>query len=112
MHKHTITIAYILYITPSIRGVHFHFKKDQAWVHKFANPKRSKGDQRMNLHFQNRKQITINNLFNEPATVAADASLGLQFADPSLILVIMEMSLQNECVTCGIIRTYVCMRNV
>ena len=49
----------------------------------------------MNLHFQNRKQITINNLFNEPATVAADASLGLQFADPSLILVIMEMSLQN-----------------
>ena len=29
------------------------------------------------LHIQNTKQITINNLFNKPATVAADASLGL-----------------------------------
>ena len=34
------------------------------------------------LYIQNTKQITINNLFNELATVAADASLGLQICGP------------------------------
>ena len=34
------------------------------------------------LNIQNTKQITMNNLFNELATVAADASLGLQICGP------------------------------
>ena len=34
------------------------------------------------LHFQNTKQITINNLFNKLAAVAADASMGLQICGP------------------------------
>ena len=36
------------------------------------------------LHFQNTKQITINNLFNKLAAVAADASMGLQICGPML----------------------------
>ena len=35
------------------------------------------------LHIQNTKQITIINLFNEAANVAADASLGLQICGPN-----------------------------
>ena len=34
------------------------------------------------LHIQNTKQITITNLFNEPAKVAADAFLVLQICRP------------------------------
>ena len=34
------------------------------------------------LHIQNTKQITIINLFNKLAAVAADASMGLQICGP------------------------------
>ena len=47
------------------------------------------------FHSQNTKQITIINLFNELSTVTSDASLGLQFVDPTLILSIMETYITN-----------------
>ena len=62
-------------------NAHFHYKRNQAWVHKFANPQRSKGDQSMFTHSKH-KQITIINVFNKRAAVAADASLGLQICGP------------------------------
>ena len=43
------------------------------------------------LHIQYTKQITIVNLFNELATVAADASLSLQICGPKPDSFIKEM---------------------
>ena len=54
------------------------------------------------LHFQNTKQITINNLFNKLAAVAADASMGLQICGPILDTFYNgNVHYKMEGVTCG-----------
>ena len=62
-------------------NAHFHYERNQAWVHELANPQRSREIKEF-LLIQNTKQITIINLFNKLAAVAADASLGLQICGP------------------------------